>query len=87
MPCQKREVLFARGELTRGILDTLRDVGRPMTSRKLVQSVLSLSGPDARDRKLMAEHARRVFKALRGLLQNRAVRRTNDDHGNQIWQI
>ncbi|WP_331327274.1 hypothetical protein [Methylobacterium fujisawaense] len=87
MPRQKREVLFGRGELTRGILDTLRDAVAPMTSREVAQSVLSLSGQDARDRKLMTEHTRRVSKALRMLTQDGSVRSSSDGRGNRVWSI
>lgn len=87
MPRQKREVLFGRGELTRGILDTLRDADAPMTSREIAQSVLSLSGHDARDRKLMAEHTRRVSKALRGLKAEGTARGTSDGRGNLVWVL
>jgi hypothetical protein len=85
MPRQKREVLFGRGELTRGILDTLRDATAPMPSREVAQSVLSLTGHDARDRKLMTEHTRRVSKALRALKADRAVRGSIDKRSNHVW--
>lgn len=85
MPRQKREVLFGRGELTRGILDTLREATAPMTSREIAQSVLSLTGHDARDRKLMTEHTRRVSKALRALKADRVVRSVADGRGNLVW--
>lgn len=85
MPRQKREVLFGRGELTRGILSTLRDATGPMTSREVAQSVLALSGHDARDRRLMADHTKRVSKALRILKQDGAVRSAGDGRGNLVW--
>lgn len=87
MPRQKREVLFGRGELTRGILDALRDANGPMTSREIAQSVLSLSGQDARDRKLMAEHTKRVSKALRSLKQGGMARGVGDGRGNLLWVL
>lgn len=87
MPRQKREVLFGRGELTRGILDTLRDAAGPMTSREVAQSVLTLVGNDARDRKLMADHTRRVSKALRVLVADKVARRATDERGNVVWQL
>lgn len=87
MPRQKREVLFGRGELTRSILDTLRDASAPMTSREIAQSVLSLSGQDARDRRLMAEHTRRVSKALRGLKEDRTTVSAGDRRGNLVWRL
>ncbi|WP_027173086.1 hypothetical protein [Methylobacterium sp. 10] len=87
MPRQKREVLFGRGELTRGILDTLRDATVPMTSREVAQSVLSLTGHDARDRGLMTAHTRRVSKALRLLKEGGTIAQSNDVRGNVLWRV
>ncbi|WP_426315304.1 hypothetical protein ACN9MF_08455 [Methylobacterium fujisawaense] len=87
MPRQKREVLFGRGELTRGILDTLRDATAPMTSREVAQGVLSLSGQDARDRRLMTEHTRRVSKALRVLKKDNLIVSRKDTRNNIIWAM
>lgn len=87
MPRQKREVLFGRGELTRGILDTLRDATEPMTSREVAQNVLTLAGNDARDRRLMADHTRRVSKALRVLAADGVARRASDGRGNVTWLL
>ncbi len=87
MPRQKRDVLFGRGELTRGCLDALRDAKEPMTSRQVAQAILSLSGQDARDRKLMTEHTRRVSKALRGLRVEGIVHQNQDTRGNVMWAL
>lgn len=87
MPRQKREVLFGRGELTRGCLDTLRDATGPMTSRQIAQAILSVSGQDARDRKLMTEHTKRVSKALRSLKEGGTVRQATDGCGNVTWTL
>jgi hypothetical protein len=87
MPRQKRHVLFGRGELTRAILDTLRDATTPMTSREVAQAVLSVSGHDARDRRLMAEHTKRVSKALRALKWAGNVRSLTDVQGNLTWHL
>ena len=87
MPRQKREVLFGRGELTRGCLDALRDATGPMTCRQIAQTVLSLSGQDARDRKLMTEHTRRVSKALRVLKEGGTVRQSKDGRRNIVWTL
>lgn len=78
MPRQKREVIFGRGELTRAILAELRGVDGMLTSREVAQGVLALSGQDARDRKLLTDHTRRVSKALRVLRENNAVRSSID---------
>lgn len=56
-----------------------------MTSREVAQSVLNLAGNDARDRRLMADHTKRVSKALRILKQDGAVRSAGDGRGNLVW--
>ncbi|MGA0534249.1 MULTISPECIES: hypothetical protein [Hansschlegelia] len=55
MPRQKRQVMFGTGELTRALMRTIADAGGPMTSRELAQTVISLRGDDARDRRLLSE--------------------------------
>lgn len=87
MPRQKREVLFGRGELTRSILDELRDAPRPLGSREIAQAIVALSGQDARDRKTITELTRRVSKALRALNTEGSVRSQPDQRGNLYWKI
>ncbi|RYC31895.1 hypothetical protein D3273_10695 [Lichenibacterium minor] len=87
MPRQKREVIFGRGELTRGCIDELRETGEPRTSRQVAEALLSVSGQDARDRKLMADHTRRVSKALRVLKGDGRVTAGKDGHGNMLWRL
>ena len=65
MPRQKRDVIFGQGELSRAILDELRDAREPMPSREIARAILAVNEQDPRDRKLMTEHTRRVSKALR----------------------
>jgi len=57
-----------------------------MTSRDVAQSVLSLTGHDARDRALMTAHTRRVSKALRILKGDRVVMGAADGRGNLVWR-
>lgn len=73
MPRQKRHVLFGRGELTRAILDVLRDAAEPMATREIARAILAVNEQDARDRRLLTEHTRRVSKALRSLKAGGAV--------------
>ena len=87
MPRQKREVLFGTGELTRGIVDTLREATTAMTSRQIASAILELSGSDARDRKLMADHTKRVSKALRQLAQTGRVTKASDDLSRVVWRM
>lgn len=85
MPRQKREVLFGRGELTRAILDELRDAPRPLGSREIAQAIVAVNGQDARDRRLLTELTKRVSKALRILAKDDLVRRRGHLQ-NFMWE-
>ena len=87
MPRQKREVLFGRGELIRGILQELRHATGPMSSRELAQNLVAMRGEDARDRKYVSDLTRRVCKALRQSREDGAVRASVDDKGNVFWAV
>ncbi|WP_347264827.1 hypothetical protein [Nitrobacter sp.] len=87
MPRQKRQVLFGRGELTRAILDELRDAPRPLGSREIAQGIVALNGQDARDRRYVSDLTRRVSKALRILKESAAVRFAVDHRGNLLWSL
>ena len=87
MPRQKREVIFGRGELTRAILSELRGADGPMTSREIAQGVIAVGGQDARDRKFVSEHTKRVSKALRALRNENVVRSSVDAKGNVLWSV
>lgn len=85
MPRQKRQVLFGAGELTRAILDELRDATAPMASREIARAILTVNEQDPRDRRLLTEHTRRVSKALRILFQRGLVRRSTDPRSGIAW--
>jgi Mg2+ and Co2+ transporter CorA len=87
MPRQKREVLFGRGELTRAILDELRDAPGPLGSREIAQAIVALNGQDARDRRTITELTKRVSKALRSLKQRSAVCSVLGQVGNLLWLL
>jgi hypothetical protein len=87
MPRQKRHVLFGRGELTRAILDVLRDAAEPMATRDIARAILAVNEQDPRDRRLLTEHTRRVSKALRVLKRGSVVRRHGDRAGNLKWEM
>jgi hypothetical protein len=87
MPRQKRQVIFGRGEMTRGIREALRDAPGPMTSREVAQAIVAVSGQDARDRGYVTEVTRRVSKALRILKQAGEVRSSVDRSGNLMWGL
>jgi hypothetical protein len=85
MPRQKRQVLFGRGELTRSILDELRTATAPMASREIARAILAVNELDARDRRLLTEHTRRVSKALRVLKGEGMVKAIHAKKGNIAW--
>lgn len=85
MPRQKRHVLFGPGELTRAILDVLRDATEPMASRAIARAILAVNEQDPRDRRLLTEHTRRVSKALRKLRNDALVGSVQDSVGNLNW--
>jgi hypothetical protein len=85
MPRARREVTFGRGELTRGVLEALRDAKRPLTSRDIAQQIGELQGRDASDRRYVTELTRRVSKALRLQKEAGRVRHGTDERGNLTW--
>lgn len=87
MPRQKRQVLFGRGELTRAILDELRDAPRPLGSREIAQAIVALNGQDARDRRLLTDVTRRTSKALKILVEGGSVRRKQQPDRYVVWEL
>lgn len=87
MPRQKRQVLFGPGELTRAILDELRDAPEPLSSREIAQAIVALNGQDARDRKLLGELTKRVSKALRVLSRDSLIKRRQGPRRYMLWEI
>lgn len=87
MPRQKRDVIFGKGELTRAVLDELRGASGHLASREIAQSIVALSGQDARDRKYISDLTKRVSKALRALRDDAIVRSSVDAKGNVMWSL
>lgn len=87
MPRQKRQVIFGRGELTRAVLNELRGADGPLSSREIARGAIALSGQDARDRKFLSEHTKRVSKVLRTLRDENVVRSSVDAKGNVMWTL
>jgi hypothetical protein len=84
MPRARREVMFAKGELTRAIADELRTATGPLTSRDIAQGIVELGGHSA-DRRFVTELTRRVSKALRYQKIAGHVRSASDANGNLVW--
>ncbi|MFD1704470.1 hypothetical protein ACFSCV_15790 [Methylopila henanensis] len=87
MPRQKRDVLFGPGDLSRAILDTLREAPKPMTTREIAKAVLALEGRDAADRRLLSDVVKRVGKALRGISAGFDIRRENSASEGITWSV
>ena len=87
LPRQRRQVVFGRGELIRGILDELRGAGRPLRSREIAQSLIAVSGNDPRDQRYIADLTRRVGKALRPMREAGNVASVTDQHGSTMWRL
>lgn len=87
MPRQKRQVLFGAGELTRAILDELRDAEGPLTRREIARAILAVNEQDPRDRKLLTEHTRRVSKALRVATNRGLAAGTAGQNGDVLWRV
>ncbi|WP_439572772.1 hypothetical protein [Phreatobacter sp.] len=87
MPRQKHERIFGQGELTRAVLDALRDAPEPMASRDIAREVIAVNEQDARDRRLLTEVTRRVSKVLRIQSQAGRVRKIIDATSRTTWAI
>ena len=85
MPRQKHERLFGQGELTRAILDVLRDATEPMGSRDIAREVIAVNEQDTRDRRLLTEVTRRVSKALRVQKTRGRIHGVTNDQSNYVW--
>jgi hypothetical protein len=86
MPRQRRHVVFGKGELTNAIVDTLRDAERPLGSREIAASIISIRGDDPRDRRFLTDVTRRASKALRILRESGDVKGVKDKRGNMLWE-
>ena len=86
MPRQKHNVIFGKGELTGALIRELRAAERPLGSRELAASIISLRGEDSRDRRMLTEITRRASKALRILREKGEVRSIEDERGNMRWE-
>lgn len=87
LPRQRRQVVFGRGELIRGILDELRGADRPLRSREIANALIAVIGDDPRDQRYISDLTKRVGKALRPLKITGDIALAHDKHGNALWRI
>ena len=86
MPRQKREVIFARGELSKAIMGEIRHAERPLSSRDIAHPIVAMRGEDARDRKYIYDLTKGASKALRQMKAEGLVRGVTDAKGNVSWE-
>lgn len=84
---QERSVIFRPGEAPRSILDVLRKAGEPLTSREMVERILTGRGIDVTPERLGAVQ-KSLLTALKGLEAKNLVRvaATGKD-GTRSWKI
>ena len=87
MPRPKRPDVFGRGALTRSCVDILRTASGPLRSRQVAEAMLSASGRDTGDRKLVAEQTNLVSRALRQLRIKERVTSATDGRGTVTWAL
>jgi hypothetical protein len=87
MPRARREVMFGKGELTRGIFDELREAEGPLTSRQVAERVSAMNRDEPADRRTLTALTRRVSKALRVQRVAGAVVMHKDATGNVTWRL
>lgn len=87
MPGRKRQVQFGTGELTRGCLEALPDATAPLTRREIAQTILSVVGQAAGDRRLMTEHTRRISKAPRKFEIDGVVSAPLRPRVRMVWEL
>lgn len=76
-----------RGEMTRLVLDILRQAAEPMTSRDIAFELMTRRALDREDRKLLALMSKRIGMALR-LQRDKGLVRSDQGPGQfQLWEI
>ncbi|MDR7124073.1 hypothetical protein [Pseudotabrizicola sp. 4114] len=83
---QSRLVIFHRNELRQFLLRELRK-GEPLSSRDLAERICGEEGKDIRDVRMVLDVTRRVSKAMRLLLDQKAVRGEKDRMRRYVWRL
>lgn len=76
-----------RGEMTRIVLDILRQAAEPMTSRDIAYELMERRALDRDDQKLLRLMGKRVGVALRGARDRGHVRSDQGPGQFQLWGI
>jgi hypothetical protein len=85
-PLPPRHQAF-RGELSRLLLDTLRQSNRPMSVQELASRVMAERGLNATDKRLARAILKRVGAALRHLRSRSQVRSQEGTGQGLVWEI
>lgn len=76
-----------RGEMTRVILDLMRQAKEPLTPRDLAASLMKLRGLDCGDRKLLVKMTKRVGAALRHARDRKLAKASQAAGMFMVWEI
>ena len=76
-----------RGEMSRIVLDILRQASEPLTSQDIARELILTRGMDSDDVKLLRKMTKRVGVALRGQRDNGLVRSRQAEGLFMVWEI
>ncbi len=76
-----------RGEMSRIILDVLRQAAEPLTSQDIARELMVCRGLDVADTKLLRKMTKRVGVALRGQRENGLVESSQAEGLFMVWSI
>lgn len=85
-PVPPRHAAF-KGEVTRVVLDTLREARGPVTSRDIAKVLMTERGLDPEDRELSVIMVKRVCACLRVQRQKGLIRNVAAEGGLQGWEV
>jgi len=78
--------IAGRGEMSRFILEVLRDATEPVTTQEVVRLLMTERRQDMEDRRLVAQTAKRVGMALSRQKANGAVQAGNKAGHPVLWK-
>jgi len=76
-----------RGEMSRIILDVLRQAAEPLTSQDIAKELIATRGLDAGDTKLLRKMTKRCGVALRHQRDNGLVRSQQAEGMFMVWEV
>lgn len=76
-----------RGQMSRIILDILRQAAEPLTSQDIARELMVSRGLEVADTKLLRKMTKRVGVALRGQRDNGLVRSSQAEGMFMVWEL